>query len=193
MKTDSIYYSLAQWQIMGELNFSDFYHQIKFRRDSDSDKKKLGYLCIKTAVGTKTLTSTIMGLLGMDVFQGYLTIKIFDDLVLGGHLVNMADNIYFGADTMLNFIKLFKTILGRISLLDLRIKPHKLKLNIQSADILGLLWCKGSLSPCSHRLDPLAHCYPPKTVRTNPLSVTVPRKDDTIYLATYACTNLPGF
>ena len=163
--TDTIYSSLAQWQYMGELDFSDFYYQIKFRQDSDNDKKKLGYLCIRTALGTMTFTSAIMGLLGMDVFQDELTDKIFGDLVLSGHLVKMADNIYFGADTFPNFVKLFKTILDRISLSDLRIKPSKLKLNIQSADILGLHWCKGSLSPSSHKLDPLAHCNPPKTVR----------------------------
>ena len=113
--------------------------------------------------GTMTFTSAIMGLLGMDVFQDELTDKVFGDLVLGNHLVKMADDIYFDADTLHNFVKLFKTILDRIDTADLRIKPSKLKLNVQSADILGLHWSKGSLSPSSHKLDPLAHCEPPKT------------------------------
>ena len=47
-KTDSIYTSLASWEYMGELDFSDFYFQIKFRTDTDRDKQKLGYLCIST-------------------------------------------------------------------------------------------------------------------------------------------------
>lgn len=128
-------------------------------------RKKLGYLCIRTAHGTMTFTSAIMGLLGMDVFQDELTDKVFGDLVLGNHHVKMADDIYFDADTLHNFVKLFKTILDRIYSADLRIKLSKLKLNVQSADILGLNWLKASLSPSSHKLDPLAHCEPPKTVK----------------------------
>ena len=250
-KTDTVYASLAQWQFMGELDFSDFYFQMKFRQQTEKDKQKLGYLCIRTALGTLTFTSAIMGLLGMDVFQDELTDKIFGDLVLSGHLVKMADNIYFGSDTLPNFVKLFKNILERIDSANLRIKASKMKLNIQSADILGLHWSKGTLSPSSHKLDPLAHCEPPKSVSAlrswlgsvrfneiclpgaklayyskpldaqipanrsgkdiikwtpdllssfqtiqqilaHPLSVTIPRQGDTIYLATDACTSLPA-
>ena len=45
-KTDSIYSALASWEFMGELDFSDFYFQIKFRNSTEKDKSKLGYLCI---------------------------------------------------------------------------------------------------------------------------------------------------
>ena len=47
---------------------------------------------------------------------------------------------------------------------DLRIKPSKFKLNVQSADILNLHWNKGTLSPSQHKLEPLAHCEAPKIV-----------------------------
>ena len=50
-KTDSIYSALASWEFMGELDFSDFYFQIKFRNSSDKDKFKLGHLCIRIATG----------------------------------------------------------------------------------------------------------------------------------------------
>ena len=164
-KTESIYSALASWEYMGELDFSDFYFQIKFRNATEKDKAKLGYLCIRTATGTLAFTSAIMGLLGMDVYQDEITDKLFGDLVLSGNLVKMADNIYFGADSLSNFVDLFKLILSRIKTADLRIKASKLKLNVQSADILGLHWNKGRLSPSSHKLDPLATCEPPKTVR----------------------------
>ena len=72
-KTESIYTSLANWEYMGELDFSDFYFQTKFRTDTESDKQKLGYLCIRTARGILCLSSATMGLLGMDVFQDELT------------------------------------------------------------------------------------------------------------------------
>ena len=250
-KTEAIYTSLANWEYMGELDFSDFYFQIKFRTDTESERQKLGYLCIRTAMGTMCFSSATMGLLGMDVFQDELTDKLFGDLVLSGHVVKLADNVYFGANSLQSFLKIFDTILHRCETADLRLKPSKLKLNIQSADILGLHWHRGALSPSQHKLDPLAACDPPKTVRglrswlgavrfnevclpgaklaslsrlldeqipasrsgkeeivwtgdllnsfkqiqhvlKKPLSVTVPRLGDTVYLAVDACTSLPA-
>ena len=163
-KTESIYASLANWDFMGELDFSDFYFQIKFRMASDSDKQKLGYLCIRTAGGTMCFSSATMGLLGMDVFQDELTDRLLGDLVLAGNVVKLADNIYFGSNSLEGFHSVFKTILGRCETADLKLKPGKLKINIQQADILGLNWNKGKLSPSRHKLDPLAECQPPTTV-----------------------------
>ena len=133
----------------------------------------------------------------------------------------------------------------------MHLNPPKVSLNIQNADILGLHWHRGKLSPSRHKLDPLAECDPPKTVRglrswlggvrfneiclpgvklalytisldeqvptkrpgkeeimwtselltsfykiqeilKSPLSVTVPRKGDTLYLASDACTSIPA-
>ena len=48
--------------------------------DTERDRDKLGYMCIRTAVGTKAFTSAIMGLLGMDVYQDELTDKLLGDL-----------------------------------------------------------------------------------------------------------------
>ena len=90
-KTDTIYTSLASWEFMGELDFSDFYFQIKFRTDSERDKQKLGYLCIRTAMGTMCFTAATMGLLGIGVDLDELTDKVFGDLALSGHLVMISD------------------------------------------------------------------------------------------------------
>ena len=250
-KTESIYSALANWEYMGELDFSDFYFQIKFRADTDSDKQKLGYLCIRSAMGTLCFSSATMGLLGMDVFQDELTDKLVGDLVLSGHVIKLADNVYFGANTIQDFQQLFETILHRCEAADLRLKASKLKLNVQSADILGLHWNQGALSPSHHKLDPLSVCEQPKTVSglrswlggvrfneiclpgaklagfsrlldeqipasrsgkeeivwtgdllnsfqqiqnilKHPLSVTVPKRGDTVYMAVDACTSLPA-
>ena len=151
-KTESIYTTMANWEYMGELDFSDFYFEIKFR--TDCDKQKLGYLCIRSAIGTLCFSSATMALLGMDVFQDELTDKLLGDLVLSGNLIKLADNVYFGANSIQDFQQLFETILHRCEAADLRLKPSKLKLIVQSADILGLHWHRGALSPSHHKLDP---------------------------------------
>ena len=44
-------------------------------------------------------------------------------------------------------------------------RTWKIKINIANADILGLHWNKGTLTPSKHKLDPLAVCERPSTVK----------------------------
>ena len=125
---------------MGEIDYADCYHQLRFRSDSQSDKKKLSYLCIRTAMGTLAFARAPMGLLGMDVFQDELTDTIFGDLVLAGKLCKIADNIYFGGDTLEEMLEVFTEVVIRCAKANLRVKPSKVILNIKSKDVLGLHW-----------------------------------------------------
>ena len=76
-KTEQIYSALANWKVVGELDFSDFYFQMLLRNETLVDKVKLGYLCVRTSMGTLTFARAPMGLLGMDVWQDELTERIF--------------------------------------------------------------------------------------------------------------------
>ena len=140
---------------MAKLDFIDFYHKIKFKTDPVNDEKKLGYLCIRTAHETLAYTQSPMGLLSMDVFQDELTDCLFGDLVLSGKLCKIADNIYFGGDTVSDLSSIFLEIIKREHISNLHIKPNKIKIHIKSTDILGLLWKRGTLTPSKHKLDPL--------------------------------------
>ena len=126
-----IYSALSNWTVMAEEDFTDFYLQIKFRMSSEREKDKLGFLCIRTAQGTLCFSRATMGLLGMDTYQDELTDRLLGDLVLQGHVVKLADNIYFGAESMKKFVSIFKVILGRCSAANLKLKPRKVKLNIK--------------------------------------------------------------
>jgi hypothetical protein len=106
-----------------------------------------------------------MGLLGSDKHQDELTDKLFGDLKLRGKLCKIADNIYFGDDTLTGFQEIFEEIMARCDLADVRLKPTKLMLNVVSAEVLGLNWTQGRLAPTPHKLDPLAHCEKPKSVK----------------------------
>ena len=65
---------------------------------------------------------------------------------------------------MAEFHSIFEEIIKRIAEANLRLKPQKLKINITAADILGLHWTAGKLTPSRHKLDPLACCDTPTTV-----------------------------
>ena len=162
-KPEQIFASVASWKYMAEIDAKDCYFQIPLRTDQ-RHKKKLAYMCIKTALGTLCFTRAAMGLLGMDVYQDEMMQRIFGDLILKGNLITLADNIYFGADTLEGLSALFEEVLSRCEAADLRIKPSKVHINLKSADILGLHWSAGTLSPSPHKLEPLAHCERPKTV-----------------------------
>ena len=161
----TVYTSLARWNFLGELDFTDMYWQIQVRLFSNLDKKQLQYLSIRTACGTLAYARAPMGLLGMDAVQEELTDKLLGDLVVQGSVAKVADNIYFGGDTLADLHLVFEEIVSRCHLANLRLKPSKIFLNIKQADILGLHWNGGTLSPTHHKLDPLAHCEKPHTVK----------------------------
>ena len=163
-KSDAVYSALAKWKYLGEIDFSDIYFKIKFRDATDRDKEKVGYLCIRTAYGTLCFARATIGLLGRDVYQDKLTDRLFGDLVLAGSVMKIADNVYFGPDSLADLQQLFNTILQRCCTSDLWLKASKVRPNVQQADILGLCLSRGKLSPSRHKLDPLADTEPPKTV-----------------------------
>ena len=97
--------------------------------------------------------------------QDKLMDLLFGDLVLQGKLCKIMDNIYFGGDTLLDLSTIFKEVMTIIKQADQRVKPSKVKIHIKSANILGLLWQRGTLTLSCHKLDPLAYCDKPKTVK----------------------------
>ena len=54
-----------------------------------------------------------MGLLGMDAVQEELTDKLLGDLVVQGSVAKVADNIYFGGDTLADLHLVFEEIVSR--------------------------------------------------------------------------------
>ena len=164
-KSEAIYSAIATWSHMGEIDFCDMYWQLPFRTNTAKARKKIAYLRVKTSFGVLCYTQAPMGLLGMDTWQSLLTDKLFGDLVLAGKVVTIADNMYFGGGSITELQQTFEDIIARCDKANLRIKPEKIKINVRSAEILGLHWNAGSLTPSPHKLDPLAHCETPKTVK----------------------------
>ena len=156
---------ISNWSIMGEVDFSDFYFQNKFRTSSDRDKDKLGYLCVRSALGTLCFCRATMGLLSMDTFQDELTDRVLGDLVLSNKVVqNCGQYLFWCIYNGRIYIPLRYNI-GEMCYCRFEVKPNKVKLVITSADILGLHWHNGKLSPSRHKIDPLSTVPPPSTVK----------------------------
>ena len=161
----SIYSNLANWQYLGELDFKDFHWQLPFGLETMKEKRQLEYLCVRTVSGTMAYARGPNGLLGMDAYSDELTDRLMGDLVLKGKVAKLADNVYLGGKTMNELHEVFHEILKRCKNANLRMKPEKIRINIASADILGLHWNRGTLSPSTHKLDPLSVCQTPSTVK----------------------------
>ena len=160
-----IYTSLANWKHIAQLDFRDFYWQLCFGMETWKEKRQLEYLCIRTVNGTLAYSRAPNGLLGMDAVCDELTDKMFGDLVLQGKLAKLADNVYIGAQSIPDLHEILKDVLQRCKNADLRIKPSKIQINIATADILGLHWDQGTLTPSVHKLEPLSYCDKPMTVK----------------------------
>ena len=87
-KSDIIYSNLASWRWLGELDFSDFYFQLPFNTESTREKRKLSYLCIRTATGTLCYGRAPMGLLGSDTTQEELSQHLLGDMEVKGQVTH---------------------------------------------------------------------------------------------------------
>ena len=85
--------------------------------------------------------------------------------MMAGKLCKMTYNVYFGGDDLADLVSIFKEVTSRIDQSDLCAKPSKIKIDIKTADILGLCWQGGTLTPSQHKLGPLAPCDRPATIK----------------------------
>ena len=119
--TMDVYTSLSNWKVLTELDFRDFYWQLRFNLETATDRRQLEYLCIRTAGGILAYARGPNGLLGMDAVCDELTDKILGDMVLQGKVAKSADTIFFGAETIEKLHDIFREILRRCQISNLRI------------------------------------------------------------------------
>lgn len=75
-----------------------------------------------------------------------LTDCILGALVAAGHVMKIANNIFFGGPSMDDAVDIFRIILNRLNVVSIRMKPKKIQFNIRSADILGMVWKLGKIA-----------------------------------------------
>ena len=82
-----------------------------------------------------------------------------------GSVVKTADDLYCGADSQEELVKVWRQVLERLRLNGLKLSAEKTVCCPSSVTILGMLWENGTLRATPHKLNALEICSPPETVR----------------------------
>ena len=107
-----------------------------------------------------------MGLPGSEAALDEVLSRIFGDLIQAGKMVKVADDLYVGANDIDTLISTWREVLQRLYLNGLRLSPDKTICCPTSTTILGWVWTQGgTIRPSSHRLNALAVCEPPASVK----------------------------
>ena len=106
-----------------------------------------------------------MGLPGSESSLEELLSKVLGDLIMDGHVVKLADDLYAGADDPQELLEIWSSVLEKLSLNGLKLSPVKTVICPKSTEVLGWIWEQGTLRASPHRLNALLECSPPDTVR----------------------------
>ena len=149
----------ARFNLMGETDLTDAFSQLTMRKD----KRK--YLCFLTPhKGIMCYTSGPQGLLGMSEYLDNLTDLILGDLIMENVCLKIHDQLFVGGRDEQDLLSNWDLVLSRLGKCDLRLKPSKTSIVIQTAMIYGKIWEMGTLKPSPHKLTPLSYVNKPETV-----------------------------
>ena len=153
-------HQIGQFEHLIITDLKDSYFQIPLNPES---AKYLGVIAPYT--GTYVYRRSVMGLPGSEAALEELLSRIFGDLIRAGKMVKVADDLFLGSLSINDLAATWKEVLHRLKLNGLKLSPTKTRINPESATILGWEWSRGSLRPGKHRLNALANCDPPKSVK----------------------------
>ena len=153
-------HQIGQFEEIIITDMKDSYHQMLLNPEA---ARYLGVITPYT--GTYVYRRSVMGLPGSEAALEELLSRIFGDLIREGKMVKIADDLFLGAKSVEDLATIWDEVLKRFQLNGLKLSPKKTKICPTSATILGWEWTKGSIRPGKHRLNALAACDPPPTVK----------------------------
>ena len=149
----------ARFNLMGETDLTDAFSQMNMRKD----KRK--YLCFLTPhKGIMCYSSGPQGLLGMSEYLDNMTDLVLGDLIMDNICLKIHDQLFVGGKDEKTLLQNWDLVLSRLGRCDLRLKPSKTNITIQTAVIYGKIWERGTLTPSPHKLTPLSYVNRPGTV-----------------------------
>ena len=151
---------IGQWKWIVKADLKQAYYQIPLAKES----MKLVGVCTPFR-GIFVYQRAVMGLPGSESALEELLCRVLGDMMVGGGVVKLADDLYCGSDQPCNLLVIWDKVLQLLQDNGLRLSPQKTVCCPMATEILGWHWEQGRISATPHRLNALAACSPPKTVK----------------------------
>ena len=157
---DSTLRDIARWKYIIVTDLLKSFYQIPLARQS------MKYCGVTTPFkGIRVYTRSAMGMPGSETCLEELLSRVLGDLIQGGNVAKIADDLYIGADDPETVLTIWSRVLEVLHHNNLRLSASKTILFPTSTTILGWTWRLGTLEASAHRLAALANVTPPTTVR----------------------------
>lgn len=158
---EHVIHQIGQWKYLIKADLTSSYFQIPLNPDS---YKYVGIM--SPFKGTFVYKRSVMGLPGSESALEELLSRIFGDLIQEGKMIKLMDDIYVGSNNFDSLVATWDEVLKRLVLNGLKLSPSKTVCCPTQTTILGWIWNNGKISPSSHRVNALASCEPPSTVKS---------------------------
>ena len=157
---DSTLREIAKWKYIIKTDLTKAYYQIPLSRES------MKYCGVATPFrGIRVYKRCAMGMPGSETALEELMSRILGDLIFSGNVTKIADDLYCGADSLDELLKIWESILHALDQCDLRLSPTKTVICPKSTIILGWKWSQGTLSATKHKISTLSSVAPPTNVK----------------------------
>ncbi|KAK6194705.1 hypothetical protein SNE40_000288 [Patella caerulea] len=158
--TESVLRFLAQWKYIIKTDMTKQFFQLPMKHSS------MKYLGVITPFkGIRVYTRAAMGMPGSTEILDELMYRVLGDFIHEGFVIKLADDLYVGGSSIQNLLIHWENVLQTMLHNNLRLSASKTVVCPVSTTILGWVWTSGSISVSPHKVNPLAICDPPKTVK----------------------------
>lgn len=106
-----------------------------------------------------------MGMPGSTEHLDELITRVLGDQLHNGSVMKLADDLYVGGDSLDSLLMNWEQVLSSFQSNNLRLSALKTEICPATTNLLGWVWSEGSISISPHKLNPLASCCEPKTVK----------------------------
>lgn len=152
--------TIGNWKYIIKSDLTHAYWQMKL------SKASMKFCGIVTPFkGVRVYTRGAMGMPGTETALEELLCRVLGNLITEGGVTKIADDLYAGADTPEELVKIWEKVLTAMEQNGLRLSPTKTVCCPSSVTILGWIWSNGTLQASPHRISALAATDPPSTVR----------------------------
>ena len=116
--------------------------------------------------GIRVYTRSAMGMPGSETCLEELMSRVLGCLIQEGCVAKLADDLYCGGNTPEEALHNWQRVLDALSTNNLRLAAHKTIVCPKTTNILGWIWCQGTLQAIPHKITALAPVELPTTVQS---------------------------